>query len=178
MKIAVLDFETADYGPDSACALGLVTIENTEIVNRKSFLIKPPRKNFLFTSIHGISWRDVCNSPTLDEFIPTLSKHLESVDFIAAHNAAFDRKILLNSYAITGFTPPNFQTVCTVKLSRAAWNLHPTTLPDVCKHFNISLNHHEALSDANACAEIVIRALAQNIPIKTGLLGPPTYSIT
>lgn len=32
----------------------------------------------------------------------------------------------------------------------------PTTLPDVCRRLGITLRHHDALSDAEACAKVVI----------------------
>jgi DNA polymerase III epsilon subunit-like protein len=51
-----IDFETADYKPDSACAVGLVRVENHQIVERAYTLIRPPRKKFVFTYYHGISW--------------------------------------------------------------------------------------------------------------------------
>jgi DNA polymerase-3 subunit epsilon len=44
MNFLALDFETANYYRDSACALGLVRVENNEIVDRASFLIRPPYK--------------------------------------------------------------------------------------------------------------------------------------
>ena len=36
-----LDFETADNGRDSACAIGLVRVSGGEIVKRTYYLIKP-----------------------------------------------------------------------------------------------------------------------------------------
>ena len=45
-------------------------------------------------------------------------------------------------------------------MARRAWNLRPTKLPDVCRHLGITLNHHDALSDALACAKIVIAEAA------------------
>jgi DNA polymerase-3 subunit epsilon len=48
---------------------------------------------------------------------------------------------------------------CTVQLARQNWNIRPTKLPDVCRHLNLSLNHHDALSDAEACANIVLAAI-------------------
>jgi len=36
-------------------------------------------------------------------------------------------------------------------------------LPDVCRRFRIRLNHHNALSDATACARIVMGALKAGI---------------
>jgi DNA polymerase-3 subunit epsilon len=45
------------------------------------------------------------------------------------------------------------------------WNIRPTKLSDVCKYFDIPLNHHDAASDALACAKIVLEAEQKGIPI-------------
>jgi DNA polymerase-3 subunit epsilon len=47
-----------------------------------------------------------------------------------------------------------------MRLARQAWNVRPTTLPDVCRHLGIRLRHHDPLSDAEACAKIVLAARA------------------
>jgi DNA polymerase-3 subunit epsilon len=47
---------------------------------------------------------------------------------------------------------------CTVKLARERWGIYPTKLPDVARHLGVELRHHEALSDAVACARIVVEA--------------------
>jgi hypothetical protein len=78
-----LDFETADYSPDSACALGLVRVENHQIVQRTYSLIKPPRRRFVFTYLHGITWEDVANQPNFGELWPTYSP-MRGIDFLAA----------------------------------------------------------------------------------------------
>jgi DNA polymerase III epsilon subunit-like protein len=88
-----LDFETADYPRDSACALGLVRVENHRIVQRAYHLIRPPRRRFSFTYLHGITWEDVAGQPTFAELWPDLTPILEGVDFLAAHNASFDRSV-------------------------------------------------------------------------------------
>ena len=46
-------------------------------------------------------------------------------------------------------------------MARRAWNIRPTKLSDVCRKLGIALNHHEALSDAMACAQIVLAANKQ-----------------
>lgn len=177
MKIVVLDFETADTCADSACALGLVTIEHGIIVDERAYLIRPPRKTFLFTDIHGLTWQDVCHSPTFEDYIPELNAYLADAQYIAAHNAGFDRKVLLTSYGAAGHNPPYMDTLCTVKLARHAWGLKPTTLPDVCGYFGIKLQHHDALSDARACAQILAHAIEQGFPIGRAKLGEPSYHV-
>jgi DNA polymerase-3 subunit epsilon len=153
-----LDFETADYPRDSACALGLVRVENHQIVRRTYHLIRPPRRRFAFTYLHGITWEDVAGQPTFAELWPSLNPFLEDVDFLAAHNASFDRSVLQRCCETAGLTPPGLPFECTVRLARQTWNIFPTKLNNVCDHLGITLKHHHAASDAEACALIVIAA--------------------
>ena len=52
-SFAAIDFETADYGSDSACAVGVVRVEGGRIAKRYQALIRPPRSAFQFTYIHA-----------------------------------------------------------------------------------------------------------------------------
>ena len=158
-RFAAIDFETADSGRDSACALAVVVVENGKIARREHRLIKPPRRDFIFSYLHGITWADVAGEPEFDAVWSDMASLIKDVDFIAAHNASFDRGVLRDCCELAGIRPPAAPFVCTVKLARRAWDIRPTKLPDVCRKFRIKLNHHNALSDATACARIVIRAV-------------------
>jgi len=48
-----------------------------------------------------------------------------------------------------------------VRLARKKWRLRPARLPDVCDYLGLSLQHHYALSDAEACARIVLAAQSE-----------------
>lgn len=159
-SFVALDFETADPGADSACAIGLVKVAEGKIVERHVRLIRPPRRAFHFTHIHGIQWSDVADKPAFGQLWPALEPVLRGADFIAAHNASFDRRVLAACCQAAGFPPPPLPFVCTVKLARDTWSIRPTKLSDVCRELSIQLNHHEALSDASACAQIVLAAHA------------------
>ena len=153
MNLLALDFETADHGADSACALGLVRLEHGRIVEAAHRLIRPPRRWFVFTSIHGISWRDVANEPTFGELWADLAALFDRVDYyLVAHHAPFDRGVLRACCGAAGVPAPATPFVCTVRLARAAWDVRPTRLPDVCRHLRLELRHHDAASDALACA--------------------------
>ena len=165
MRFAALDFETADYGADSACAVGLVEVEDNRIVNRVHRLVRPPRPYFTFTYIHGITWAKVEKAPTFAQLWPEFAEILNRADFVAAHNASFDKGVLSACCAAAGVRGPQAPFLCTVKLARRAWNIRPTKLPNVCSVLGIQLNHHEALSDAEACAKIVITALKEGINV-------------
>jgi DNA polymerase-3 subunit epsilon len=167
---AAIDFETADYGRDSACAVAIVRVEGQVIVDRAHYYIRPPRRRFAFSYLHGISWQDVVDAPTFLQLWPTLQEQLAGVEFLAAHNASFDRSVLHTCCAQARLNGPAHAFQCTVRLARAVWNIYPTTLPDVCRHLHIPLRHHNAGSDAEACARIVIAAM------EAGVLLPSRFS--
>jgi len=158
-----LDFETADYSSDSACAVALIRVEDSQIVERRSTLIRPPRPSFPFASIHGITWRHVKDHPTFAELWPALASILDGAAFIAAHNAGFDRKVLETCCTVAGLIAPALPYLCTVQLSRKTWRLRSCRLPDVCAHLGVALRHHDAASDAEACARIAIAALGRPV---------------
>src|SRR6478735_4466988 len=99
---AAIDFETADHGRDSACAVAIIKVVDGEIVSRWHRLIRPPRPRILFTWIHGISWTHVADKPCFRELWPEFCEQLEDVQFLAAHNAGFDRAILNGCCAMAG----------------------------------------------------------------------------
>ena len=168
-KFAAIDFETADYGRDSACSLGVVLVEGVQVVSRRHFLIRPPRRHFVFSYLHGITYADVADKPPFHEIWPEAQELLQGVEFIAAHSATFDRSVLFECCRASGQPLPAAKFQCTVQLARKAWGIRPTRLPNVCQFLGIPLKHHCAESDAIACASIVIAARRQGIPLSAPL---------
>jgi len=159
-----IDFETADNGPDSACAVGLVRVENSQIVRREKVLIRPPRSLIRFTWVHGITWDMVKDMPTFAEQWPTLLPILDGAAFLAAHNASFDRRVLQACCVAARIEIPLQPFRCTVQLARKKWQQPRNDLASVCRRLGIGLTHHDPLSDAEACARIVIAA---NAPVSS-----------
>jgi DNA polymerase-3 subunit epsilon len=158
LTFVAIDFETADHGPDSACAVGLVRVSGTTVVKREYYLIRPARSSFFFTPVHGITWEQVRRKPPFDVLWPRIRNLLLGADFIASHSVSFDRRVLESCCKAAEIEPPEIPYVCTLKLARRIWNIRPTSLSNVCRYLELPLNHHEALSDAEACAGIVIAA--------------------
>jgi DNA polymerase-3 subunit epsilon len=158
MNFVAIDFETANYRADSACAVGLVKVTDGEIVEKVVHLIRPPTREFVFTYIHGLTWKDVAKAQDFASLWPGIESFFEGAEFLAAHNASFDKGVLHACCASYGLPAPSLPFRCTVQLSRRTWNIRPTKLSDVCQKLGIALNHHEALSDAMACAQIYLAA--------------------
>lgn len=159
-SFVAIDFETSHSLPDSACSVGLVRVVDGEVVERRVELIRPPRRPFMFTDVHGLTWRDVADAPPFGEVWPTLEPMLGGATFLAAHNAGFDRRVLRACCEAAGLPMPPLPFQCTVVLARRTWRLPRNNLAAVCAHLQIPLQHHEAGSDAEACARIVLAAHA------------------
>ena len=158
-SFAAIDFETANYSRDSACAIGVTVVRQGHIADLERRLIRPPTRNFFFTHIHGLSWEDVKNEPSFAEVWRNLYPAFADVDFLAAHNASFDRGVLYACCANHRLRQPAKPFVCTVQVARSVFDIYPTTLSDVCQRSRIPLVHHEAGSDAEACARITIAVM-------------------
>ncbi|MDO5673056.1 MAG: 3'-5' exonuclease [Actinomycetaceae bacterium] len=155
-----VDFETANRrGGVSACQIALVKYANGQVVESLNTLLKPPPgwDSFEFTYLHGISHSDTLNAPSWVEVVDQIT------DFVAnspvyAHNAQFDSRVWrqLDEHFDTRTLPSRF--FCTYYLARRAISgLENYKLPTVTQACapDFVLNHHEAGSDAHACAMIV-----------------------
>jgi len=167
-RFAAIDFETADYGRDSACSLAIITVDGDEIVSRWHRLIKPPRQTFEFTYLHGIGWKDVKDQPTFGELWPEILEQFKGIQYLVAHNATFDREVMNVCCIRAGVAPTPLPYKCTVQLARKIWNIRPTKLPDVCRFLSIELRHHQAESDAEACARIMLASFTAPVLEKKG----------
>ncbi len=158
---AALDFETADRHSDSACAIGLALVQNGEVVRVLHRHIRPPRNSFEHSWVHGITWDDVREAPTFGELWPEIASFLQGCEFLVAHNAGFERRVLTTCLGAVGLALPSQPIHCTVQLAKRTWPIPKHNLPSVCAHLGIALRHHDAASDAEACARIVLAAARQ-----------------
>jgi DNA polymerase-3 subunit epsilon len=160
-RILAIDFETANYDGHSACQLGVARIQDWAVTGSQAWLIRPPSPDFVFTYIHGLEWAHVKDAPSWAQLWPQLQPWFDGVDYFAAHNAPFDRGVLQKACGFYGLSAPSQPFIDTVQVARQAWKIYPTKLNNVCERLGIQLQHHEALSDATACAQIVVQAAAQ-----------------
>jgi DNA polymerase III subunit epsilon len=171
MKLVAIDFETADYQPDSACALGVVLIENGKITKTGYRLIRPPRNHFVFSYMHGIAWTNVRREPTFGEVWDSFKGLFRNADYLVAHYASFDRRVLAACCVQSGRKIPAHPFICTVKVAKSHWKFKPANLTSVCANLKISLRHHDAASDAMACASIAVRAMKEGFKIQSAIVG-------
>lgn len=159
MRFTAIDFETANADRGSACAVGLVVVEEGRVISRTCQLIRPEPCHFdpFNVSIHGISAADVINAPRFSEFWPQLWAQVSGP--LVAHNAAFDMSVLRRSLDREGLPYPETDYFCTRVISKLAWPQHPTYALDyIASVFGIRFRHHDAAEDAQACALVALQA--------------------
>lgn len=154
--VVALDFETSDKYADSACALGMSRMEDGRVVDNWYSLIRPPRSTVYFTEIHGLTWDMLKDQPTFAELWPQIASFLRGAELLVAHNASFDRRVLLGCCRAFGIEAPDIPFACTVKGSRRGLRLPHHRLNDVCAYLGLELDHHNAASDAQAAAGIYL----------------------
>ena len=156
----VFDIETTGFSAvhDRIIEIGAVKISHGEEVGRFSEFINPqipiPFKIEQLTSINDGMVKD---APTIDLILPKFLEFCKG-SILVAHNAEFD----------TGFIKQkaedlqleyDFTVVDTMTLSRVLLTgLAKFTLDNICKHLNISLeHHHRAIDDASATAKMFFK---------------------
>ena len=160
-KITVIDFETANSDYNSACSIGIVTIENKKIVNKNYLLINPIGGYTKFnTSIHGLSEKDTENEKNWGEIFPEIKHYFDGK--VVAHSN-FDKIVLEHICKCYGLDiSEKFEYIDTVKLARKELpKLENHQLKTLVKHFNFGeFNHHNAIADAEMCEKIYLKLTA------------------
>jgi DNA polymerase-3 subunit epsilon len=151
-----IDFETANHKRSSACSIGLVLVEDLRVIKQLSFLIRPPTTDFFFTSYHGISWDDVKDELTFDKVWDQVAPLFKNSKVVIAHNVSFDQSVLFATLDLYKIERPVLNFSCTLKESRKRIISDNYKLDTIAKKLGIQLKHHNALSDALACAKIMI----------------------
>jgi DNA polymerase-3 subunit epsilon len=143
-----LDFETAHGKRWSVCQIGLVRVVNGKITDKLDMLIQPPGNEYsqFNIGVHGIGPRHTAKAPTFNNVWHQIEPFIKNQDLVA-HNMAFDNSCLQQVLDYYSLAKPTYQKHCT-------YQLFGSNLASLCKEHGIALNHHNALSDAMACAEL------------------------
>lgn len=147
-EFAVIDLETTGLGKkDRIIEIGLVLVEGQKIVYEWDTLVNPER-DIAHRYIHGISASMVSSAPTFQELAGQLIK-LMNGRVLVAHNATFETRILQQEFRRLGWEDLVIPAFCTYRATKMS-------LSKACETHRIDLsNHHSALADAKATAELL-----------------------
>lgn len=161
MRLTFIDFETATGYRDSACALGLAVLDGRAVVERRTWLIRPPGNRYagFNIAIHGITPDRTRTAPAFGAVWEQVRPYLTG-GALAAHNASFDMGVLRGCLERDGLPCPDLCCYCTLVLGRAVLPGRSTyRLNSLCEHFGIRFRHHDAEEDAWAASQLLVKYL-------------------
>ncbi len=156
-EFVVFDLETTGFSPvnDRIIEIGAVRVSGGRICERYSTFVNPeihiPER---ITELTSITDGQVADAPTIEKALPEFLSFIgDSV--LVAHNAGFDHGFIREKAREQGIDT-NFTVVDTVGLARVLFpDMAKYKLDSIAKRLKISLeNHHRAVDDAGATAEI------------------------
>ena len=160
-RYVVFDVETPNRYNNRMSAIGISVIEDGAIAREFFSYVNPETFFETFnTELTGIDDETVRDAPTFPEIWARIEPVM-SDGILVAHNAVFDLSVLkkcLRGYGLAW--KPTARYCCTVQIGRKLLPGMRHGLDALCEHYGIALDHHQADSDSHACAEILLRYLA------------------
>ena len=144
-----IDFETANNNRWSVCSVGLIRVEKTIIKDQISLLVQPPDNYYWDRNIeiHGITPQQTAKAPTFDKIWEHIEPFIKNQNIVAHNGFSFDFHCLKQTLEYYDMEVPDYTGHCTYKI-------FGDNLSSLCTKYKIPLNHHDALSDALACAKL------------------------
>ena len=155
-SFAAIDFELATGVRNSVCSVGIVVVENGEIVDEYYTLVRPPKNQYHWgnSRVTKIYAKDTKDSPNFLDIYPEIKKRLKRRKMVA-HNESFDRNVLQVVMEYYGLKyselrlPKKWEDTVTIFQEKGT---ESAKLNNLSKEYGIEIEHHNALSDARACA--------------------------
>lgn len=160
----VYDLETTGLSSNfnEIIEIAAVKIRNFQIIDEYATFVKPkvPIPGYI-TEITNISNDDVRNAPAISEVINGFYDFIEG-SVLVAQNASFDNSHLYKQLHDAHLFQKEYPTIDTMQLARIRYSqkLKTFNLKALAKFFDVDLKqHHRAINDAKATAEIFIKML-------------------
>ena len=156
-EAVVFDLETTGFNPrqEQIIEIGAVKLKNGEIVERFSTFVNPQKPiSYEIEKLTGINDQMVLDAPKIEEVLPQFVQFCAGAA-VVAHNADFDNSFIAYQAEKNNLTWDK-TVIDTVSLGRILLpELSNYKLDTIAKALDISLeNHHRAVDDAQATAEI------------------------
>ncbi|GCD82122.1 ATP-dependent helicase DinG [Parageobacillus thermoglucosidasius] len=173
-RFVIMDLETTGNVPkkgDRIIQLGMVVVENGQIIERFSSFFNPERDIPPFVQqLTNINEQMVADAPVFAEEAAKVVDMLQQSYFVA-HNVSFDLQFLQEELHMAGFPPFSGPTIDTVELARIVFpDAESYKLADLAKLLCIAHDQpHHADSDAEVTAKLFIALLdrLRQLPLVT-----------
>ncbi len=158
----VFDIETTGFSPveNRIIEIGAVKVSQGKIVDRFSTFVNPEVPiPFEIEKLTSITDEMVINAEKIETILPQFLAFCEGC-MLVAHNASFDMSFIMENCDRQGIAH-DFTYIDTVGIARVMLpGQAKHTLDAVAKTLGVSLeNHHRAVDDAEATAEIFVKLI-------------------
>lgn len=159
-SFVAFDVETSTPKRNSICQIGLVLVENGRITQSINEYVQPPGNEY--STNHHFPHKIKPEMTAGKQFFPdvweTISPYFKN-NLVIAHNASnFDLYCVLSTLHHYGIEMPEVEYECTYEITRMR-------LGAACRCYDIKLiNHHDAIFDAEACAELFLKLQSGHQP--------------
>ena len=161
MNFVALDVETANPNFASICQVGIVTFSNGIVADKWQTFVNPETYfSGMNVYVHGITEEMVEDAPKFGEIYPDLKRLIENK--ITAIHTSFDKASLSQAIEKHHLQPIDCTWLDTARVVRRTWEEYRRSgygLSNVAKDLGIEFKHHDALEDARAAGEVLLRAI-------------------
>ena len=153
----VFDVETPNGSNDRISSIGFALIEDGQVTETGEYWVNPEtRFDDRNIELTGITPNAVKDAPTFPQVWKALAPWVEG-SILVAHNARFDLSVLKKTASAYDMSLSSAEYLCTMELAKMFLpSLPHYGLKDLCVYYKIDLDHHQAGSDALACAKVLL----------------------
>jgi DNA polymerase-3 subunit epsilon len=163
VDFVVIDVETANPDLASVCQVGIASFRDGSLCDSWASLVNPQDYfSDINVSIHGIEEHHIRAAPTWSQVHGRIRLLLEHQ--IVASHTLFDRAALLRASEKSGIEPFECRWLDTARVVRRAWPAFSHAgygLSNIAEFLRIPFDHHDALQDARAAGETLLRAISE-----------------
>lgn len=157
-RFVVFDVEMPCQQKMRISAIGITVIEDGKICDKRFYYVNPQcRFDPYVIKLIGITPEMVEDKPTFPEIWEEI-KDIMSSGILVAHGAPGDMKVLcecLKYYEIEWKETAQYLCTCEIGLECYPY-LDGHSLDVMCKHIGFDLDHHNAQSDSEGCARLLL----------------------
>ena len=163
MNFVALDVETANPDLASICQIGIASFSDGAVLDKWCVFVNPSDYfDFWNVHIHGITAEQVKDAPSFRQVYPWLRSRIEGK--VVAIYTPFDKVAISRAIEKYRLPPIDCKWLDVARVVRRSWEKFRRTgygLATVAREFGISFKHHNALEDARAAGEILLRAIEE-----------------
>lgn len=159
-----LDVETSNADMSSICQVGIVEFQDGVVVSQWGSLVNPEAYFDPFNiSIHGIEPGMVKDAPCFPDLHPLIQQSVK--DKIVITHMSFDQTSLRRATQRYGLPEISCTWLDSARVVRRQWEQFKQSgysLPNITRQLGINYKAHDAIDDARAAGEVVLRAIQES----------------